>query len=140
MARIGTATKRKAITTRPELARYIASVLSRDWSIDVREVESSRIVKGAVVPRSETYFVVSVECTVRGELLYELVGAPTLAQLVKRILAGDLWEKIRAEFLKRQVAWQKPEDPELLDEEAPAQPLRGIGNKQLALTYQPDVV
>lgn len=140
--KIGTA-KRKPIKTRPELVRYLAGVLHQDWDISVDEVDSLSSMILSRTPYRMTY--VSIHCHLSRSKttpfdLFVVLTAKTLLELIRRVERGELWDRIREEFEGKQMRWQQPAEPELLDEDDEAQPLRGIGNKQLALTYQPEVV
>ena len=65
----------------------------------------------------------------------------TFLDLVRKVLNGELEAKIVEEFQRASKTWQRPAEPDLIDDDADAvEAPRGIGHKQLALTYQPEVV
>lgn len=60
------------------------------------------------------------------------VTARTFLALVRRVLDGDLFLRIKEDFERQSVQWQQPLDPDLLDQSP-----RGLPAPQLALTHQP---
>ena len=140
MARIGTAKKRKPITTRQGLLKALVAWLGSEWELSVDEVDSLSSTMLGRAPFRMTYFVLHAALT-KPVRIFAAVTGRNLLDLIAKVERGELREKIVAEFARVKQTWRQPGEPELLDEEDDESPeRRGIGVKQLALTYQPEVI
>jgi hypothetical protein len=139
MARIGTAKKRKPITTRQGLLKALVAWLGGDWDIAINEIDSLSSTVLGRRPYRMVYFTIHAHLTDPVNI-FASVSARSLVDLIGKVGRGELRDAIAAEFARCKKPWAKAEQPELLDDEDDdelAEGPRRIEGKQLALTYTP---
>jgi hypothetical protein len=126
----------RVITTPSDLAKYVFNILGSAWSVDV--IETSRTEICHTLPVAKRYYwMLHVTCPKPMEISVYL-HEKTLAALVKAA-DRDLWEKIREEFEKKSVQWQRPAEPGVIEDKKRRLGVKrpAIEHKQAALTHQP---
>lgn len=122
----------RVITTLTELVKYVKNILGSQW--DIASGESTRVEIGRTFGiQKHHYWHLSVECSEPVKIRVFL-SESTFPQLVKTV-DRDLWERIREEFEKASVQWQRPGQSDAIEKQqrriTRKQP--ALPNKQLAL-------
>lgn len=137
--KIGTAKKRKPITTRQGLLKALVAWLGHEWDLAVDEVDSLSSTMLGRAPFRMTYFVLHAALT-KPVRIFAVVTGRNLLDLIAKIERGELREKIAAEFARVKQTWQQPGEPDLIDDEDESAERRGIGVKRLALPHHAEVI
>lgn len=126
----------RVITTTTDLVKYVKNILGDKWSVDAGE--STRVEIGrAFGLRKHHYWHLTVDCDEPVKIRVFLC-ANTFPALVKTT-ERDLWEKIREKFEEASVQWQRPGQPEVIENKGRRLGVKrpAIEHKQAALPHQP---